>query len=262
MPAADRLPPWTRRGLLRSCLAALVLLVSPVTAAADIFTTFEAPPTPAEIATARAAGITIFEFDLDKPGAAEAVTAVKKAGGQVTAYHVGGGGGRAWGSVKAGEQVQKYDTPEGLAQLTEEVRRLVALGADAIHFDNTHRMSGRRLEAVADAIVAGGARFVAKNNPDKWNLTMRRRPDLVPAYAVVEDAMFDADETQAAADLAASGVPVYIIGFRKPIEPDVPPVTDDYARDYATSNPWARVLLIDDERAWDSRTGVYVPPAR
>ena len=154
--------------------------------------------------------------------------------------------------------MRRYDSPRDFLALTADVKRLVALGADYVHFDNTHRISGKRLESIADAIVAGGAGFVAKNNASKWDLVMRRRPDLRPAYAVVEDAMFDAEETQAAANLHARGVAVYIIGFRKPIDPKGRAVTDDYAQAYAANNPWARVLLMDDERAYDSRTGGFV----
>lgn len=247
--------------LLRLLTIVAVVIFSQVlcmTAGADIFTSLEGPPTLADIDKARREGIDVFEFDLDNEGVAEAVAAIKASGGKVTAYHVGGGGGRAWGSVKAGEWVRRYDTPADFLALTEDVKRLVYLGADYIHFDNTHRFSGRRLEEIADAILAGGAGFVAKNNPDKWNLVMKRRPELRPVYAVIEDAMFDADETQAAADLYAKGVPVYIIGFRKPLDPAAQGVTEAYAREYAANNPWARVLIMNDERAYDSRTGAYV----
>ena len=210
------------------------------------------------MASALARGVTIFDFDLEKPGAAEAVVAIKKAGAKITAYHIGGGGGRAWGSVRTEEWVRRYDSPRDFLALTENVKYLVSLGADYIHFDNTHRFSGVRLASIADAIIAGGAGFIAKNNPDRWNLVMKRRVDLVPAYAVIEDAMFDADETQAAAELYKRGVAVYFVGFRKPIDPKVPAMTDDYARAFATNNPWATILIMDDERAWDSRTGVWV----
>lgn len=222
-----------------------------------IFTSLETPPTADEVAVALAAGIKIFEMDLDEPDAAAAVKLIKAGGGSVTAYHVGGGGGRAWGSVKAGEFVRKYDEPNDFQALTADVRRLVALGADAIHFDNTHRMSGKRLEAVADAIRAGGAGFVAKNNPSKWRLVMQRRTDLVPVYAVVEDAMFDADETQAAYDISEKGVVVYVVGFRTPIEKNGQAVTDAYAEAYKAVNPWATVLLIDDERRYESRNARF-----
>lgn len=252
---ARRMRPW---GVYAVVLLAAGFVASTDAGAADLFTSLEAPPTPAEVATASRVGVGIFEFDLDAAGAAEAVAAVKAVGARVTAYHVGGGGGRAWGSVKAGEWVRRYDEPKDFDALTGDVARLVALGADTIHFDNTHRMSGRRLEAIADAIVAGGAGFVAKNNADKWRLTMTRRPDLRPAYAIVEDAMFDADETQAAADLHALGVPVYIVGFKAAIDGKGEAVTDDYAAAYARNNPWAKVLLMEDERAFDSRTGVWV----
>jgi hypothetical protein len=70
--------------------------------------------------------------------------------------------------------------------------------------------------------------------------------------------MFDADETEAAADLFAKGVPVYIIGFKTPVDPSGKGVTDEYARVYAANNPWAQVLIMKDERAYDSRTGAYV----
>lgn len=247
----------------RGCVFAGVLIAAGLAAsrdalAAELFTSLEAPPTPAEVAVAVRDGVGIFEFDLDAAGAVEAVAAVKSAGARVTAYHVGGGGGRAWGSVKAGELVRRYDEPKDFEALTGDVTRLVALGADTIHFDNTHRMSGRRLEAIADAIVAGGAGFVAKNNADKWRLAITRRPDLRPAYAIVEDAMFDADETQAAAELHALGVPVYIVGFKATIDGKGQAVTDAYAAAYAGNNPWAKVLLMEDERAFDSRTGVWV----
>ena len=249
---------------LRLALAAMLLVVPGVVAsllAAEapgrLFSSLEAPPTPEEVATALAAGMRTFELDFDAPGAAEAVRAIKAGGGRVTAYHVGGGGGRAWGSVKAGEFVRYYNEPKAFLALTEDVRRLVALGADLVHFDNTHRMSGRRLESIAEAIRAGGAGFVAKNNPSKWRLVLKRRPDLVPAYAVIEDAMFDADETQAAYDLATKGVGVFVVGFRKPIETGAQPVTDDYAAAYKAANPWATVLLMDDEARYDSRTGRF-----
>lgn len=254
------------RALLIRCLLALTLLVgtsfvgaliAAAAAAGELFTSLEAPPTPEEVRTAVAAGVRTFELDFDTAGAAQSVTAIKAAGGRVTAYHVGGGGGRAWGSVKEGEFVRKYDEPAAFAALTADVRRLVALGADAVHFDNTHRMSGKRLEAVAEAIRAGGAGFVAKNNAGKWRLVMKRRPDLVPAYAIVEDAMFDADETQASYDISAKGVRVYIVGFKKTIDARGQAVTDDYAAAYKAANPWATVLLMDDERSYDSRTGRF-----
>jgi hypothetical protein len=236
----------------------VVLAIGIADVHAQIFTSLEGPPTRADIDTAIAAGIKMFDFDLDKDGAADAVKVIKAKGGKVTAYHVGGGGGRAWGSLKTGEFVRRYDEPKDFLALTGDVKRLVAKGADYVHFDNTHRFSGKRLESIADAIVAGGAGFIAKNNAGKWNLVMKRRPDLRPAYAVVEDAMFSAEETQAAANLHARGVPIYVVGFRKPITPDAYPVTDDYARQYAANNPWARILVIDDERAYDSRTGTWV----
>lgn len=254
------------RALLIRCVLAFTLLVgasfigaliAAAAAAGELFTSLEAPPTPDEVRAALAAGVRTFELELDEPTAAAAVTAIKAGGGRVTAYHVGGGGGRAWGSVKSGEFVRKYDEPTAFLALTADVRRLVAMGADAIHFDNTHRMSGRRLESIAEAIRAGGAGFVAKNNADKWRLVMKRRPDLVPAYAVVEDAMFDADETQAAYDLSAKGVAVYIVGFRQTIDARGQPVSDDYAAAYKAANPWATVLLMDDERRYDSRTGRF-----
>lgn len=241
-----------------SSLIAQPAVVAQAALTAPIFTSLEAPPDTAEVAAQLAAGIRIFEIDLDKPGAEAAAKTIKAGGGFVTAYHVGGGGGRAWGSVKADEYVRKYDSPRDFLALTADVKDLVRRGANAIHFDNTHRMSGKRLEAIADAIAAGGAKVVAKNNPEKWNLVMKRRPDFKPAYAVVEDAMFDAEVTQAAYNLHARGVPVYIVGFRKPIEAKAQSVTDEYARAYAANNPWASVLLIDDERAWDSRTGTFI----
>ena len=243
------------------CCAILCLGLATQPAAAtppEIFTSLEAPPTLADVERALARGITIFDFDLDKPGAAEAIVAIKKGGGKITAYHIGGGGGRAWGSVKADEWVRRYDSPRDFLALTQDVKYLVSLGADTIHFDNTHRFSGRRLEAIADSIIAGGAGFIAKNNPDRWDLVMKRRADLVPAYALIEDAMFDANETQAAAELYKRGVAVYFIGFRKPIDPKVPAMTDAYARAFAANNPWCSILVMDDERAWDSRTGVWV----
>lgn len=231
--------------------------MAPLLAAPAIFTSLETPPTPAEVAALLARGVRTFEMDLDRPGAAMSVAAVHAGGGQVTAYHIGGGGGRAWGSVKAGEFVRYYREPKEFLALTADVRRLVAMGGDLVHFDNTHRMSGRRLEAIADAIKAGGAGFVAKNNPDKWRLVMKRRPDLVPAYAVIEDALFDADETQAAFELSEKGVAVYIVGFRKPLEKDAWPVSDTYAAAYKAANPWASIILMDDERFFDSRTARF-----
>ena len=250
------------RWLAVSVLAALLMLsglaLTRAALASDLFTSLETPPSPAEIETALAAGVKNFDFDLDATGAAQAVARLRQAGVTISAYHVGGGGGRAWGSVKTEEWVRRYDSPRDFLALTEDVKRLVALGATHIHFDNTHRMSGRRLESIAAAIVAGGAGFIAKNNASKWNLVMQRRPDLRPAYAIIEDAMFDADETQAAYELHARGLTVYIVGLRKPIEAKSPPVTDAYATAYARANAWAKVLLMDDERAFDSRTGVFV----
>lgn len=259
---------WLGRGLTRAAfrlalgvgLLVLVGVIAPLFAGEQpqqIFTSLEAPPTPEEVKVALAGGVRTFEIDLDAPGAAAAVAEIKAGGGRVTAYHIGGGGGRAWGSVKAGEFVRYYDEPKAFLLLTADVRRLVTLGADLVHFDNTHRMSGKRLEAVADAIRAGGAGFVAKNNPEKWRLVMKRRADLVPAYAVVEDAMFDAEATQAAYDLHEKGVAVYIVGFRKALDKGGQSVSDDYAAAYKAANPWATVLLMDDEARFDSRTGRF-----
>lgn len=263
---ASRHPP-TRLTADILCLALLLFSLLPLAAvqavaarAYDLFTSFEAPPSADEVKAAVDAGVITFDFDLDGPGAEASVRAIKQAGGKIAAYHIGGGGGRAWGSVRTGEWVRRYDAPRDFLALTGDVRELVRLGADYIHFDNTHRFSGRRLEAIADAIVAGGAGFVAKNNPSKWLLTMRRRPDLKPAYAVIEDALFDQDATQKAYGLFARGVPVYIVGFRKPLEVQAQAVTDDYAQAYADNNPWARVLLMEDEQAFDSRTAVWIKP--
>jgi hypothetical protein len=223
----------------------------------EMFTSLEKPPSREEVAALLAKGVRTFELDLDMDGAAEAVAAIKAGGGRVTAYHIGGGGGRAWGSVKTGEFVRYYREPKEFLLLTGDVKRLVGMGADLVHFDNTHRMSGKRLEAIADAIRAGGAGFIAKNNPDKWRLVMKRRTDLVPAYAIVEDAMFDADETQAAFELHEKGVPVYVVGFRKTLDAKTRPVSDEYAQAYKAVNPWCTVLLIDDERAFDSRAARF-----
>lgn len=218
------------------------------------FTSLEKPPSAGEVNSALRSGVRQFDFDLEQNADPAAVRAIKDAGGKITAYHVGGGGGRAWGSKGQGEQVRKYDNPADYEALAADVKRLVALGADSIHFDNTHRMSGKKLEAIADTIVKAGAGFVAKNNADKWNLVMRRRPDLKPDYAIIENAMHDADETQAAHDLHARGVRVRIVGFRKPLEKGGHPVDDGYAKEYATANPWAEVILMDDERAYEGRT--------
>ena len=262
--AAGRVGQRLARALLQVALAVGLLVlagvIAPLFAAGPpvpIFTSLEAPPTADEVAAALAAGIRTFELDLDAPGADEAVKAIKAGGGRVAAYHIGGGGGRAWGSVKAGEFVRYYGEPKAFLALTADVRRLVELGADFIHFDNTHRMSGKRLESIADAIRAGGAGFVAKNNPEKWRLVMKRRADLMPAYAVVEDAMFDAEATQAGYDLHANGVAVYIVGFRKSLDKNAQAVTDEYAAAYKAANPWATVLLMDDEARFDSRTGRF-----
>lgn len=227
---------------------------APAAKSGNIFTSLEAAPSPQEVAASVKRGVNVFDIDLNRPESAESVKAIKAAGGKVTAYHVGGGGGRAWKGISDNEQVNKFDTPEALSRLTDDVRGLVAKGADSIHFDNTHRMSGKRLEQIADAIKAGGAGFVAKNNADKWNLVMRRRPDLKPDYAVIEAAMHDADETQAAYDLHARGVPVYIIGFKKTLAGQDAAVTPDYAKDYQRKNPWAQVILMESEEAYDQRT--------
>lgn len=249
---------------IRIVVATLLLvagsLIGPIVARAGtgaIWTSLEQPPTAPEVEAALAAGIKTFEFDLTQDGSAAAVAAVKSGGGRVAAYHVGGGGGRAWGSVRADEQVRAYADPQEFAALTEEVRRFVAAGAALVHFDNTHRFSGRRLEAIVDAIRAGGAGFVAKNNPEKWRLVMKRRPDLVPAYAVVEEAMFDAGVTQAAYGLHERGVPVLIVGFKTPMERTGTPVTGEYAAAYKAANPWATVMLIEDEARYDSRTATF-----
>ncbi|MDE2440120.1 MAG: hypothetical protein KGP14_03775 [Betaproteobacteria bacterium] len=224
----------------------------------NLWTSLEEPPTPDEVKQAVALGTKRFDFDLNTQGAPDAVAAIKKAGGKITAYHVGGGGGREWGGAKEGEGVNNFDTPEKLAQLTDDVKGLVAKGADDIHFDNTHRMSASRLEKVADAIKAGGAGFVAKNNADAWDKVMTRRPDLRPSYAVVENAMHDDDEADAAHELYNKGVPTYIIGFRKPLDAKDQPVSDEYAKEWKSKHPWAHVLLMDDEHAYDQRTGGFV----
>lgn len=257
---------YTMSMTARTLATLLLLMLGAVTApldrvhAYDLFTSLEAPPTVDEVRAATTAGVHNFDFDLEQPAADMAVRAIKEMGGRIAAYHIGGGGGRDWGSVRAGEWVRHYDSPRDFLALTEDVKHLVSLGADLIHFDNTHRFSGRRLEAITDAIIAGGAGIVAKNNPAKWALTMQRRPDLRPAYAVIEDALFDQDVTQDAYALHARGVPVYIIGFRRSLNPQAPTVMDEYAQAYADSNPWARVLLMADERAFDSRTGIWVRP--
>lgn len=223
---------------------------------APMFTSLERPPTTDEVKSAILGGADHFDFDLDQGDTKDSVDAIHKAGRKVTAYHVGGGGGREWGSAKTGEQVRKYNTPEELTALTEDTKRLVAKGADYVHFDNTHRMSGKRLEAVADAITAGGAGFVAKNNAEKWNIVMKRRPDLKPAYAVIEAAMTDQDETTEAYKLHQKGVPVYIIGFHK--QKDGVVITDAYAKQYQENNPWARLIMMEDENQYEGRTSKYL----
>lgn len=230
-----------------------------------LFTSLEKPPTKDEIAAhvadASKLGMTaVFDFDLHHAGGVEAAAEIHRLGGVVSAYHVGGGGGRAWGGVGAGEEVRKYRDAAELGALTNEVKELVGLGADVVHFDNTHRMSGKTLEGVVDAIVAGGAGWVAKNNPDKFDLVMKRRGDLVPAFAVVENAMYDLDETTAASALHARGVSVYVVGFEKALRgkgkenmPSAEDVTPSYAAEYARVNPWANVILFADEEAFEGR---------
>jgi Large polyvalent protein associated domain 23 len=227
----------------------------------DLFTSLEAAPSVIEVRKAIGSGTKHFDFDV-RNADPEAIAEIKKAGGRITAYHVGGGGGREWKGLSPDEQVNKFDTPEALNKLTADVKGLVAKGADSIHFDNTHRMSGKKLEQIADAIKQGGAGFVAKNNADKWTLVMRRRPDLKPDYAVIEAAMHDADETQAAADIAHRGVPTYIIGFKTPLNPKTPAVSPEYAKDYAAANPWAHVILMENEKAYEGRGATHFKPKR
>jgi len=216
-----------------------------------IFTSLEQPPSVDEAKAAMRNGVRIFDFDLNQGDTAKTVSEIKRNGGKITAYHVGGGGGRAWGGKAEGEEVRKYDKPEDFEALKADVQDLVKKGADYIHFDNTHRLSGRRLEQIAATIKEAGAGYVAKNNPEKWNLVMKRRPDLKPAYAVIENAMHDGDETQEAYHLHEKGVPVFIVGFRKPMDGE--PVTDEYAAEYRKANPWAKVLLMDDESSYEGR---------
>lgn len=70
--------------------------------------------------------------------------------------------------------------------------------------------------------------------------------------------MFDADETQAAADLHVLGVAVYVVAFKVTIDGKGQPATEADASAYAAANPWAKVLLMEDERAFDSRTGAWL----
>ena len=226
----------------------------------------EKPPTVAEVSVALGAGVRLFDFDLEQAGARAAVAAIKQAslqasqpvGGSISAYHIGGGGGRAWGSVKAGEFVRIYRKQPALDQLTLDVRRLVTMGADNIHFDNTHRMSGRTLGKVTRAIVAGGARLVCKNNPEKWNLVLKRNPSYIHhyAYAAIEGAIGDRWETQQSAKLAKQGLPVYIIAFQKGFDKGSRTVTPSRARAFVARNPWAKVILMADEAAYDTRTAL------
>lgn len=220
-----------------------------------IFTSLELPPTENEIAAAMRDGVGVFEFDLDQPSGIAASQFIKKQGGSVSAYHVGGGGGRAWGSVKAGEFVRNYRERPELDQLTLDVKRLVALGADAIHFDNTHRMSGRTLGKVTRAIVAGGAKLVLKNNPEKWNLVLKRFPEYLAhyAYAAVEGAIGDKWDTEQSAKLASRGIPVFIVAFQSGFDKGSKKVTPAVATAYVKRHPWATVILMQNEAAYDSR---------
>ena len=224
----------------------------------QIFTSLEQPPSPEEVRTAHEAGISIFDFDLEQDGAIEAVAAIKDIGGTISAYHIGGGGGRAWGSVKAGEYVRIYREQPALEQLTADVMRLVAMGADNIHFDNTHRMSGRTLEKVTLAIAAGGARLVLKNNPEKWNLVLKRHPEYMEyyAYAAVEGVIGDRWETKQSAKLAAQGLPVYVIAFEKGFDKGSHRTTPEKAQKFIAKNPWGMVILMPDEAAYDSRNAI------
>ena len=223
-----------------------------------IFTSLEQPPTPDEVRAAHDAGVRIFDFDLEQDGADEAVSAIKELGGSISAYHIGGGGGRAWGSVKAGEFVRIYREQPALEQLTRDVQRLVARGADNIHFDNTHRMSGRTLEKVTLAIAAGGARLVLKNNPEKWNLVLKRHPEYMEhyAYAAVEGVIGDRWETKQSAKLAAQGLPVYVIAFEKGFDKGSHRISPEKAQKFIAKNPWAMVILMPDEAAYDSRNAM------
>lgn len=228
----DRLARRVAGALTRALLAAVLLAVAGMLVplfAADrpfgIFTSLESPPTPEEVTVSIAAGVKNFEMDLDTSGAEDAVKAVKAAGGRVAAYHIGGGGGGAWERFEIAEFVRHYNTPEEFQALTEDTRRLVSLGADLIHFDNTHRMSDQHLESIAEAIFAGGAGFVAKNNPEKWRLVMKRRPELMAAYAVVEDAMFDGDTTRAAKETWGSTFSSSVSGGRWKRTPRPSPTT-------------------------------------
>lgn len=226
----------------------------------EIFTSLEEPPSPDEVRAAIKAGQRHFDFDLTQPGGEEAARIIKQLGGTITAYHVGGGGGNLWGGKSQGEQVRRFNKPEELQQLTEDVRSLVEKGADSIHFDNTHRFSFRTLTKIFEAVKAGGAELVAKNNPSGWLKVMKSRPDLVPSYAVLEDIIRDPDETEAAREMSERGVPVYVIGFKKPLERGTPEMTEEEAAAYQKANPWARVLLMEDEKHYDGRTGRFLKP--
>ena len=225
----------------------------------NIFTSLEHPPTNEEVRSAIAEGVTIFDFDLDQDGGVQAAKIVNRLGGHVTAYHVGGGGGRAWGSVAAGEQVRGYRNDDELAQLSSDVERLVRMGANSIHFDNTHRMSGRTLSKVSAAVVAGGARLVLKNNPEKWNLLIKREPETLRhvSYAVIEGAISDKWETEQAKRLSAAGLAVYVIAFVKGFDKGSQSVTPERAIDFVEKNSWARVILMKNEAAYDSRDAQF-----
>lgn len=252
---------------------------APATGGGPMWTSLQSPPTAKEIRDAIKAGVKIFDFDLrlddpgERPASEKALALIRELGGTITAYHEGAGGGAVWGERSVGRDLA---SPEELAKIAADAKRLYDAGADWMHLDNMEELKPSDIVKIQKAVMdatGGQMKIIAKNNPAAWATVVKKYPELTPPYAVVESGIALEEETKGAKRLAARGVPVYIKEFDKRLTNDdgtpagdARSVSREEAQQFAKDNPWvAGVIHSNDERNYGGNAGdraVFFAPER
>lgn len=220
-----------------------------------LLTSLENAPSPNEIASS---GAKFVDIDLNSRGSVAAVAAAKQAGAKVAAYHEGAGGGSSWG-----EGNRDMTSAKELAKLGKDAVAAQAKGADYLHVDNLDKMDAAGLAKVAKTVqdaTGGKVSIIAKNNLPAWVEAIKSNPDLKPPYAVAEHAIKDAATVAAAQQLHEMGVPVHFVEFADPGKDKLtgkprtdPTSTPEELQSFVKANPWAEVVHMKSQDAYDGR---------